>query len=94
VIAYLHLALLVIISGFIIYLLFDLILKYKSIYIYVLYALILFNEIVLGLQGLTGIFYIHIKTLPLILFIISLGISLTIIKIIFEKKSNMIEVIN
>lgn len=94
VIAYLHLALLVIISGFILYLLFDLILKYKSIYVYVLYGLILINEVVLGLQGFTGIFYIHIKTLPLILFIISLGISLTIIKIIFEKKSNMIEVIN
>lgn len=94
VIAYLHLALLVIISGFIIYLLFDLILKYKSIYVYVLYTLILLNEILLGLQGFSGIFYIHFKSIALILFIVSALISAVILKIIFEKKSNMIEVIN
>ncbi len=94
VIAYLHLALLVIISGFIIYLLFDLVLKHKSIYVYILYSLILINELLLGLQGFSGIFYIHIKSLGIILFIVSAIISIVILKIIFEKKSNMIEVIN
>ncbi len=94
VIAYLHLALLVIISGFIIYLLFDLVLKHKSIYVYILYSLILINELLLGIQGFSGIFYIHIKSLGIILFIVSAIISIVILKIIFEKKSNMIEVIN
>lgn len=94
VIAYLHLALLVIISGFIIYLIFDLILKYKSIYVYILYSLLLSNELLLGLQGFSGIFYIHFKNLGIILFIVSALISLAILKIIFEKKPDMIEVIN
>lgn len=94
VIAYLHLALLVIISGFIIYLIFDLILKYKSIYVYILYSLLLLNELLLGLQGFSGIFYIHFKNLGIILFIVSALISLAILKVIFEKKPDMIEVIN
>ena len=94
VIAYLHLALLVIISGFIIFLFYDFILKCYTKYVYVLFALILINEFLLGLQGFSGIFYIHLKSLVYLLFAISALISLVIFKLIIEKKSNMTEVIN
>lgn len=93
VIAYLHLALLVIISGFIIYMLYDFMLKSYSKYVYALFVLILINELLLGLQGFSGIFYIHIKSLVYILFVVSALISLVILKLILEKKPNMTRVI-
>lgn len=85
VIAYIHLALLVIISGFLLYKLHQKILKVESKILYLLFFFILLNELGLGIQGFSGVLQYHISYMNKILVLVSIGISCSALLLISPK---------
>lgn len=90
VIAYMHLVFLACFSTFIIFYL-QMLRKifFKSIFIYLFLGFILLNELILGIQGFTAIFYYPLPYVNHILVFISLGLVISIfcIFIDFIRKS-------
>lgn len=82
IIAYLHLVLLVVISTFILNYIYVDVLKLKHprvLYLFLLF--VLFNEFLLGLQSVCGVFYINLSSINYWLLGASLGIVYSIIRL-------------
>ena len=82
VIAYLHLALLVITTSFLLFQFLEKSFNKIPIIFYIIFSLIIINEVVLGIHGLTGVMGIYYPNIHIILLIVSIAIAFSFILLI------------